>query len=148
MSISTAHRGEHRNGSTNRLDLSCWFIHYGFLTFHCDKQQGRVFTALLSVAVLNAEAVQGGSHFAGMEQYLGVFFNFYFNKPRIIARKLLDVSSQENSYISFIQLDDGELLLFLLAAATSDKVQGLGAKVMITSPIPQLAMPSVLPVWG
>lgn len=83
-----------------------------------------------------------------MEQYLGVFFNFYFNKPRIIARKLLDVNSQENSYISFIQLDDGELLLFLLAAATSDKVQGLGAKVMITSPIPQLAMPSVLPVWG
>lgn len=53
------------------------------------------------MAVLNAEAVQDGSHFAGMGQYLGVFFNFYFNKPRIITRKLLDVSSQENSYFLY-----------------------------------------------
>lgn len=58
------------------------------------------------------------------------------------------MSAARRTHISFIQLDDGELLLFLLAAATSDKVQGLGAKVMITNPTPQLAVPSVLPVWG
>lgn len=38
-------------------------------------------------------------------------------------------------------------MLFLLAA-DSDKVQGMGAKVMITSPKPQLPMPAVHSVWG
>lgn len=75
---------------------------------------------------MNAEAVQGRSHFACMEQNLVVFFNFYFNKPRRIARELLDVSTQENSSLFLIQLDDVELKLLLLAS-DSHEVHGLDA---------------------
>lgn len=78
------------------------------------------------MAILNAEAVQGRSHFACVDRNLVVFFNFYFNKPRRIARGILDVSSQKNSSLFLIRLDDVELKLFLLAA-DSDEVQGLDA---------------------
>lgn len=47
----------------------------------------------ISLAILNAEAVQDKSCSAYMKCYLIVFFKFNFNKLRKIAVKLLDVST-------------------------------------------------------